>query len=345
MLTIGIVGLPNVGKSTLFQVLTKKQVLIANYPFATIEPNIGVVNVPDERLEILGKISKSGKIVPTTVSFVDIAGLVKGANSGEGLGNKFLSHIREVDAICEVVRSFKDDNVMHVSGSIDPKTDIEVISIELALADLNVVNQNLEPSKTNKKNADPKRTEVLEKLKKHLETGSTTNIMSELSEDERVLIKPFNLLTLKPKMYVTNIDESDLKIANNSNDPGHIQVCAKLELELAELPEDMQLDYLQNYGMTESGINKIIHAGYKMLNLLTFITTGEMETKAWTITAGSTAIEAAGKIHTDFIKKFIRAEITTYEDFIKTNGKCHPRLEGKNYIMQEGDIVYFRINN
>jgi len=351
-LQIGIVGLPNIGKSTLFKALTKKQVSAENFPFCTIEPNVGCVTIPDERLTKLAEISKSQKIIPTTIEFVDIAGLVKGASEGEGLGNKFLSHIREVDAIAQVVRIFTDKNVTHVHNEVNPISDIEVINLELIISDQNTVTKRLDNIKkkaeTTKDKVLIKEVAVLEKIKIALDAGQLANTV-ELNEEEQKIAKQLTLLTTKPFLYIFNTDEGE----NNPQIPDFIKnyvvVSAKIEAELSELPEDEAKEYLNELGMQETGLDKLIKASYKLLNLNTFLTSGEPETRAWTVSAGATAPQAAGVIHTDFEKGFIRAEVATYEDFINNNGwngckeKGLIRLEGKDYLVQDGDVIYFRI--
>lgn len=349
-LSIGIVGLPNVGKSTLFNALLKKQqAFVANYPFATIEPNIGVVPVPDSRLEALAQIvnSQSSIVppkVPATVSFVDIAGLVKGAAEGEGLGNKFLSHIREADAICQVVRYFKDDNVVRSGSSTDAKNDFEVVNTELILADLQTLENQKEPKKSPAKE-DLLRWSAVQKLKTVLNAGKLAKDV-DLHEEEKEAAKSLQLLTMKPMFIVANVDEETLK-ENFPEDT--IAVSAKIESELSELSQEEQKDYLKTLGVEESGLERIIKEGYKILNLISFLTAGEKEVRAWTIKKGANAISAAGVIHTDFMKKFIKAEVISFDDFVQFNGWKGARehgkalLEGKDYIMQDGDVVEFKI--
>jgi len=354
--SIGIVGLHNVGKSTLFNALTRsKQAEAQNYPFCTIDPNVGVVEVPDHRLEQLAVVSKSKKIIPTVIEFVDIAGLVKGASEGEGLGNKFLSHIREVDAIVQVVRAFSDGNVIHVHNKVDPKNDAEVINLELALADLQTVAKRLESTKKNLKSGAAKeilkQVELLEKVLKELESGHPARGL-EYSADEMEIIKELQLLTMKPMLYVVNVDEapSSSTLQFNEEGAGQIEICAKLEAELADLSVEEARQYLKELGMHETGLDKLITASYKLLNLATFLTSGEPETRAWTVKHGTKAPDAAGVIHTDFVKGFIKADVCYWQDFlqfggwtgIKTSGKL--RLEGKDYIVQDGDVVYFHVN-
>ena len=363
-LTAGIVGLPNVGKSTLFNAITKKHILAANYPFATIEPNVGVVMVPDYRLDFLYELYKPKSLVPTTFEFTDIAGLVKGASNGEGLGNKFLSHIREVDAICEVVRCFDDDNIIHVENNIDPIRDIEIIGIELILADLDIVDTRLgkieKKAKMSKDKEALKEVALLHKLKEFLENNKAVRSL-DLDEDELMIMKPYNLLTAKPIIYVANLSEGEL--ANNDNkylkqveeyafNEGSkvISVCAKIEEELCELDEEDKKELLSDLGVDSSGLDKLIRATYSLLGLKTFLTSGTDEVRAWTFKDGMKAPDCAGIIHTDFKRGFIRAEVMSYKDLeeykdekiVKEKGKV--RLEGKEYLMKDGDICYFRFN-
>ena len=363
-LTAGIVGLPNVGKSTLFNAITKKNILAANYPFATIDPNVGVVVVPDKRLEFLENLYMPERIVPTSYEFTDIAGLVKGASNGEGLGNQFLSHIREVDAIVEVVRCFDDSNIIHVEGAVDPIRDIEIINVELMLADLEVVNNRLgkigKKASMSKDKESKMESELLEKAKTSLEQNIPLRKL-ELNEEEQKLIKNFHFLTIKPIIYMANVSEEDLlsdgnkyveEVRKYASDEGAevIVVCAKIESELSELNDDDKLLFLQDLGIKESGLDKLIKATYNLLGLATFFTAGTDECKAWTFKKGMKAPECAGIIHTDFEKGFIKAEVTSFEDLekygtdkaVKEAGKL--RLEGKEYIMQDGDICLFRFN-
>ncbi|MBI5221212.1 MAG: redox-regulated ATPase YchF [Candidatus Magasanikbacteria bacterium] len=345
--SIGIVGLPNVGKSTLFKALTKKQVDMANYPFCTIDPNVGVVAVPDERLEKLAAVSKSAKTIPTTIEFVDIAGLVKDAHKGEGLGNKFLANIREVDAIAQVIRKFSDKNVVHVAGQINPDSDRETINLELIFADLQTIEKRQSSLTKLAHGQDKEATKalnVIEKIKAALEAGQLANTVS-LRPEEEVYIRDLSLLTRKPMLYVLNVDEDKI-----FQELDYIPISAKIEAELADLPEVEAKQYLQDLGLKESGLDKLITASYKLLDLITFLTSGPKETKAWTIKRGTKAPQAAGVIHTDFEKGFIRAEVCNWQDFVNCGGEAGAkekglvRLEGKDYIMQDGDTVYFRFS-
>jgi GTP-binding protein YchF len=350
---IGIVGLPNVGKSTLFNALLKRQqAFVANYPFATIEPNVGVVPVPDERLGKLAeiemleeKLEKLPPIVPATVRFIDIAGLVKGAAKGEGLGNKFLAHIREVDAICHVVRYFQNNDIAHVEGAPDPKRDTEIIETELILADLQTLENQREPKKGTKE--EVQKYELVKKLKEELNIGKLAKDVS-LKEEELELLKDLNLLTLKPILKVANVQESQLK---DNFQEGIIPISAKLEEELSALSEDEQKEYLKTLGLEDSGLGRLIKKAYETLDLISFLTAGEKEVRAWTIKRGTDALRAAGVIHTDFMKKFIKAEIVSFEDFVKNSGWKKARelgktkFEGKDYVIKNGEIVEFMIGN
>lgn len=355
MLKVGIVGLPNVGKSTLFKTLTKKQVDCANFPFCTIEPNVGVVEVPDERVKVLSEMSKSKKVVPTAIEFVDIAGLVKGASKGEGLGNKFLANIREVDMILHVVRSFKDSNVVHVDGSVDPKRDVEIIETELAMADIGSVEKRLEAVKGKLKTGTSKELEmqksVLERWFAALEKGQLARSI-ELSDEEKASVSDLMLLTTKPILYVVNVGEDEIKTPSSSPlGSGRVAelISVKIESELVDLsPEEAKM-FLAELGLPESGLDRVIKKCYQLLELITFLTTGEDETRAWTIKKGTKGPQAAGVIHTDFEKAYIRAEVIAYDDFVSLGGesgardKGKLRAEGKDYVMQDGDVVNFRV--
>lgn len=344
---IGIVGLPNVGKSTLFKALTKKQVVIENYPFATIEPNVGIVAVPDERLAPLATISASEKIVPTAIEFVDIAGLVAGAHKGEGLGNKFLSHIREVDAIAQVVRDFANDNIIHVAGHPDPERDQEVINLELVMADLETVTRRWDEMSRRAKTGDKQaalEAALYERIKEALDRGAPARDLS-FTDDETKLVKQLNLLTMKPLLIVLNVAEDDSRLTASDV----LAISAKIEAELAELDPTEAATYLADLGLRASGLDRLIKKSYELLNLITYFTSGPMETKAWTITRGTKGPQAASVIHTDFEKGYIAAEIIPWnvlvecgsEQVAKERGLM--KLEGKEYVMVDGDVAHFRI--
>ena len=362
---LGIVGLPNVGKSTLFNSLTKAGAESANYPFCTIDPNVGVVTVPDERLNLLGDFYKSKKVTPAVIEFVDIAGLVKGASKGEGLGNQFLANIREVDAIVHVVRCFEDSNVVHVDGSIDPLRDIETINLELVFSDLEILERRIaKVTKTARMDKEAaKELTFLEKVKAHLEEGQLAITLETENEDEDAWLATYNLLTAKPVIYAANVAEDD--IADDGANNQYVQavreyaakqnsevfvICAQIEEEISELDEDERKMFLEDLGLTESGLEKLVRASYHLLCIMSFLTAGEDETRAWTIKIGTKAPQAAGKIHTDFERGFIKAEVVNYQDLLDCGSyagareKGLVRMEGKEYVVQDGDVILFRFN-
>ncbi|HEU5133306.1 MAG TPA: redox-regulated ATPase YchF [Pyrinomonadaceae bacterium] len=365
MLRAGIVGLPNVGKSTLFNALTaQSSALAANYPFATIEPNVGVVSVPDERLEPLARLVKTEKIVPATVEFLDIAGLVRGASKGEGLGNQFLANIRETDTVVQVVRCFEDENIVHVEGAVDPLRDIETIQIELALSDLATVERRREKAQKSLKSGDKiarQELDVLDKLQPALEQGRSARTVA-LTDDEKAIARNFFLLTTKPTIYAANVEESALADLENNAMVSAVReiaakeaaecvvICAQLEADLVALPPEERVDYLKSLNVETSGVDQLIKGAYHLLGLMSFLTAGEKEVRAWTIPQGTRAQTAAGTIHSDIERGFIRAEIVSYDELMSAGSyaaareKGLLRLEGKEYIMQEGDVVHFRFN-
>lgn len=362
---LGIVGLPNVGKSTLFNSLTKAGAESANYPFCTIDPNVGVVPVPDERLKLLGDMYQSKKVTNAVIEFVDIAGLVKGASKGEGLGNQFLSNIREVDAVVHVVRCFEDENVVHVDGSVDPLRDIETINLELAFSDMEILERRIAKTSKGARNdkALAKELDLLNRIKAHLEDGKLAKTFETQDEDEEEWFASYNLLTAKPTIFAANVSEDDL--ADDGAGNANVQavrkfaegegsevfvICAQIEQEIAELDEDEKAMFLEDLGLSESGLDKLIKASYSLLGLISYLTAGEDETRAWTIKKGTKAPQAAGKIHTDFERGFIKAEVVAYKDLLEQGSLSAARekglvgMEGKEYIVKDGDVILFRFN-
>lgn len=357
----GIVGLPNVGKSTLFNALTRAQIAAENYPFCTIDPNVGVVGVPDPRLDALAAIAKPERVLPTAIEFVDIAGLVAGASQGEGLGNQFLAHIRETDAIAHVVRCFEDDDIIHVAGGVNPIADIDVIDTELGLADLQSVEKAVDRAAKLVKSGDKealRRRDLLQRLREHLNNGNPARSMA-MTDDERKDLRDLHLITLKPVMYVANVNESGFtnnphldSVRGRAANEGAVVVaiCAAIEAEIAQLEDAERLDFLKDLGLDEPGLNRVIRGAYQLLGLQTYFTVGPKEVRAWTVKAGSTAPQAAAVIHTDFERGFIRAEVIAYDDYISCKGEAGAkeagklRLEGKEYLVREGDLMHFRFN-